>query len=397
MSSFKEFRSTDYGLRYAVALKLLRDGKVEEARELLISASRREIGLDEERKERRDPAGVDALEEALDAFGPLIDADTLEPTQELVGEETPKKIAKRVLEAIDEPEGMRPVPISFFKDAPLPEKVIWAEGRGGAVLSEGEVTFLSGQGGEGKSHLALAVAWSSASPHSEGVCGLGVRSGKVVLLSYEGGGARAYRQLGMVSGRWEHPRPYKPRQTPEGVMIVPRPRPLWVAGEYGKVSVPSESWDAQWSMIQSARPSLVIIDPLAAAAPGIAGIDNTGAREFVLALMREAEEGGFGIVVVAHSNKMARFNTADPGPGCIAGPSQFYDSARGVLYCFRQGKQLMMVCTKANNGPDKWGVLMDADMREPNDPRFRKRFAGWTKNKLLDREGVKEQLKGGKK
>ena len=161
-----------------------------------------------------------------------------------------------------------------------------------------------------------------------------------------------------------------------------------------KQSAPSSIWDIQWETIQSLKPSMVIIDPLTSAAPGVEMGDNTGARAFIQAVMKEAELGGFGVLVNAHSNKMARYNTSDPGPGAIAGPSQFYDAARGVLYCCRVDNALLMTCPKANNGPDKWGVLMERDWRQPTEYGKLRRFAGWLmKGDPLDREDVAEKLK----
>lgn len=290
-------------------------------------------------------------------------------------------------------DGLRPVVASHFEEEKMPEKVIWRDGDSGAVLREGEVAFLSGQGGDGKSYLSLALAWASATFQGD-VCGLGVRSGRVVVMSYEDGGKTVWWRLGMIAGRKGRPPPYVPLDTPDNVLVVPNPQPLWVMED--RKTRKSDTWDKQWSMIHSLEPSLVIIDPLVSAAP-IEAVDNTGARAFVQALMAEGKEGGWGTLVVAHSNKMARFNTADPGPGCISGAGQYYDSARGVLYVFRHGPDLMMVCPKANNGPQGWGVLMEKDMRKPRSEDRKPRFAGWLRKESLTRSEVKDKLKGGKK
>ena len=95
-----------------------------------------------------------------------------------------------------------------------------------------------------------------------------------------------------------------------------------------------DAWSRLWEEIKTARPSLVIVDPVSAALAD-ADTSQTGpARTFLRLLSQEAATAGCGVLLVAHDTKSAR-NLAmagqDPGAGAVAGSAAWYDGARGVL------------------------------------------------------------------
>ena len=207
--------------------------------------------------------------------------------------------------AIDDP--MRPVQLSTFKDAPLAERIIWQENKYGAVLSEGEVTILSGAGGVGKSYLSLAFG-VAASSFQDNVCGFGIRPGKVVLLSYEDRGPKVAWRAGLIAGRGT--KLQTPVELPGGFMTVPNPPPLWEATDFRQTG-PTKEWAPLWDMIREQKPTFVIIDPFSSATPGLESNDAAGSRAFMAALAEECD--GFGILLVAHSTKVARVTPWRPG------------------------------------------------------------------------------------
>ena len=140
----------------------------------------------------------------------------------------------------------------------------------------------------------------------------------------------------------------------------------------------SDRWRALWDGIAALSPSLVIVDPASAALSGVNQNDGGTVRHFVRALASEAGRGGFGIAIVAHSTKDARYGGA-PGPGAVAGSSQWWDAARGVLFMRGDGPgRAAIECLKANHGPTGWAVTLEADRRGRGDgnPDL---FAGWTR------------------
>ena len=176
--------------------------------------------------------------------------------------ETADAAAEALREAFRAP-GPAILPASQWRNVHEPPAVLWRDGaddeddRAGpahSVLAVGEVAVLSGAGGTGKSFLALALAAASAeasAQHWTAACGLRVRGGGAVLLSYEDAPPRiAARLKGMGADL-------------EGVYLADSAEPIFpmqvdLSGrrEHGR----AEFWDACWRWIRARKPSLVILD-----------------------------------------------------------------------------------------------------------------------------------------
>lgn len=276
-------------------------------------------------------------------------------------------------------------PVSEFAGK-LPDPVLWMDARkgGGTVLRVGDVALLSGAGGSGKSYvslaLAVAAARAEAGEHAE-ACGLNVRAGPVVLLSYEDDPRTVAWRCGLIASSMADP-----ERAPDSVLMIPDPDPLMVADHENPGRVAEATlWPWLWKAIRSKSPSLVIVDPASAALAGVNQNDGATVRRFIRALAQEAEEGGFGTLVVAHSTKGARFGQSDVGPHAVAGSAQWMDASRGVLFMRGQGpKRAVIECVKSNHGPVGWAVELDADIRK-RDPRPA-RFAGWKRRERYSPE-----------
>ena len=239
--------------------------------------------------------------------------------------------------------------------------MLWRDGEDGdgnpyapahSVLAVGEVAVLSGAGGTGKSYLGLTLAAAAAAAsaqHWTAACGLRVRGGGAVLLSYEDTPSRiAARLKGMGADL-------------EGVYLADTAEPLFpLQADFSgrREHGPAEFWGACWHRIRSREPSLVILDTGPKACGGLADYSPGPVIAFLQALEAEARKGGFGVLVVAHDTKAARNEArsgGDPGAGAIAGSSQWYDSARGCLYL---GSDALLECIKSNYGPKGWAARL---------------------------------------
>lgn len=271
----------------------------------------------------------------------------------------------------------------------LPPRVLWMDARfGGIVLREGETAVLSGAGGAGKSFVTLALAVAAARPEDEEygtACGFHVRKGPVVVLSYEDDPRTVAWRCGLIVSTMA-----RPDAPPDRVFVIDDPDPLMVA-EYdvpGKVAE-APAWPWLWAAVRSVSPSIVIVDPASAALAGVNQNDGATVRRFLRALGQEGKNGGFGVLVVAHSTKGARFGQADVGPHAVAGSAQWMDTSRGVLFMRGQGPgRASIECVKSNHGPAHWAVELEADLRtRANKPE---RFAGWKKRSRYDPEEWKK-------
>ena len=253
-------------------------------------------------------------------------------------------------------------PASTWKGQPPPEPILWRDygdddnDNLSPVLSVGEVCLLSAAGGLGKSTVTVALA-AAAATAEEGkygaACGLRVRCGPVVLLSYEDSPARVTTRL-----QWYDRGPALDR-----VHVVEDPVPLWETTPKGPgAGERCAVWPAQWEAIRDTAARLVVIDPASVAC--LAPVAEAPAvRAFLSACMAEAQarDGwpGCGVLIVAHSTKAARDAMQggdDPGAGVVAGSAAWHDAARGVLTLHRglNGAYLLH-CVKSNYGQVGWG------------------------------------------
>ena len=249
---------------------------------------------------------------------------------------------------------------------PQPAPVLWRDpdprtdpGEVDAVLSVGEVAILASAGGLGKSCLTLALAVETATAAEAGreygnACGLRVKAGGAVLVSYEDSPARIGDRL-----RWFT------ETAPERLHLWANPEPLFQTDPESRGAVTRcDAWPRLWAEIKTARPSLVIVDPVSAALAD-ADTSQTGpARTFLGLLSQEAATAGCGVLLVAHDTKSAR-NLAmagqDPGAGAVAGSAAWYDGARGVLTLVPDPAardSRLLVAIKANYGRTGWGALL---------------------------------------
>ena len=269
-------------------------------------------------------------------------------------------------------------PLQDFAGRELPRRVLWMDSRlgGGTVLRVGDVAVIGGAGGVGKSFATLALAVAAAStdpdPGPAEAVGLHVRRGGAVLIGYEDDPVTVAWRAGLIAARSGA----EPSTIPDRLAVVPDPSPLMEA-DYDRPGDirGADGWRALWDGIAARAPSLVIVDPASAALSGVNQNDGGTVRHFVRALAREAGRGGFGVVIVAHSTKDARYG-GDPGPGAVAGSGQWWDAARGVLFMRGDGPDRAAIeCLKANHGPTGWAVTLEADRRPRHDkPDV---FAGW--------------------
>ena len=172
--------------------------------------------------------------------------------------------------------------LAEWEHVPVPAPVIWQADptadptqRCDPVLSEGEVAVLSGPGGLGKSTLALSLAIAATSPTAPGLprmsdedkvgraaCGLCVRAGHVVLVSYEDAPVRMVERVKrMAEGV---------RDILNKLYVLHNPAPLFEADpeQHGAVR-PGSQWRALWQQVQEITPTLVVIDPASAALGGL--------------------------------------------------------------------------------------------------------------------------------
>ena len=201
-----------------------------------------------------------------------------------------------------------------------PAPVLWREpdpgevdGKVDAVLSVGEVAILASKGGFGKSLLTLALAVEAAIAAEDGreygnACGLRVKAGGGVLVSYEDSPARIGNRL-----RWFT------KTAPEGLHLWANPEPLFQTDPENRGAVTKcAAWEQLWTEIKAVRPALVIIDPVSAALAD-ADTSQTGpARTFIRELSQEAAIADCGVLLVAHDTKSARNQAMagqDPGAG----------------------------------------------------------------------------------
>lgn len=248
-----------------------------------------------------------------------------------------------------------------LKDVPLPDPVIRRAGDDmGSVVAEGEVGVISGQGGIGKSTIALSLAVASAeaweADRTEGdACGLTVKAGPVIVAGFEDSLPRLYNRA-----RW-----YTDADL-STLHFWERPQPL-LCGD-GRTSdglVESPAWDAFWSAVETASAKLIVLDPASELLADASHNSEMAVRTLLRGMVERAAGLGCAVLLIAHDNKSARAAVAkgqDPGAGAIAGASGWYDRVRSALYVLRPSvddTRLLVRCTKSNYGPNGWGVVLD--------------------------------------
>lgn len=213
---------------------------------------------------------------------------------------------------------------------------------------------------EAQTATSLRAPWQTS-------CGLAVRPGPVLLVSYEDRPARIAARLRAMEVT---------ERALKRLHIAIDPEPLWKPADrsVGGACVTS-AFRALSEQLGTLRPSLLVLDPISAAADSLNLNDGGAARYAVRSLAKLSADRGVGILVVAHDTKSARESArADsaspsrlPGAGAVAGSAQWFDATRGVLYLRLGPKKEApnidreLVALKVNNGVDGWDVPLARD------------------------------------
>ncbi len=216
--------------------------------------------------------------------------------------------------------------------------------------------------------MALALARAAVVAHAERrvygeACGLRVRPGPVVLVSYEDTPLRLAKDLERMGG-----------DVPDAVHCWPEPGPLFVAGTAGAQGEATAAWRPLWDAVARIAPSLVVVDPVSEALAGALLSEGGPVRAFVRELRREATAIGCGVLLVTNDTKTARNLVAagkEPGSGAVVGSATWFDAACGVLYFTRSEYGRRIDCLKANYGASGWSIPIRERIRA------RGRFAGF--------------------
>ena len=224
----------------------------------------------------------------------------------------------------------------------------------GRLVSEGEVAILTGAGGLGKSIVVLSLIAASGKEPGRS-CGLELRQGPVVLVSYEDNPIWLAIRL-----QW-----YVDK-APEHVYVWLDPDPLYRGGDDAGVC---PRWDVLWAKVRDLGATLVVIDPASAALLDVDTSQTGPVRDFIRQLAREATAAKCGVLVIAHSTKQARNlerTGDDPGAGVVSGSAAWYDGVRGVLSLSKNASdEIYLRCAKANYGRPGWVI----PLQERTDPR----------------------------
>ena len=278
-------------------------------------------------------------------------------------------------------EGVRPGrPLEFVTGAKAlgldpPEPIMRLDdGDNGAVVcSVGEPMLLSAPGGSGKSYLALSwmlAAINGRETHQKTVnpkwapkCGLQVRTGPVILVSYEDAPARVGARIKAMRPEFQGERQ---RKDLEKLHLADDPDPLFGPADRdvgGVVALPGP-FDSLRQAAERLKPSLIVIDPVSAMAGGANINEGGAARAMMRELARLSKNTGAGVLAIAHDTKAARNQAAAgeaPGAGAVSGSAQWHDAARCVLYLHRGPRDDKAIdreleCIKCNHGRDGWAV-----------------------------------------
>lgn len=236
-------------------------------------------------------------------------------------------------------------------DAPAPDNA--------AVASVGEVGVLAAPGGSGKSYLALHLALMAVSGQAPArACGLTVRPGPVLMVSYEDSPARVGARLRALRARDDAPED----ADLAALALVDDPGALWrPAAPAGAGAVRTDAFGALRRRADTLKPSLIVIDPVSAAGAGLNLNEGGAARACMRDLAALSTDTGAGVLLVAHDTKAARNEVragGTPGAGAVAGSAQWFDAARGVVYLTRTLTGRTLECLKANHGRAGWGVAL---------------------------------------
>ena len=222
----------------------------------------------------------------------------------------------------------------------LPKRILSAAGQGGAVLCEGTVAILAGEGGMAKSAFTggLAIDIAQGTEDTAGglfhVCG---GAGSTLMVSYEDPeSVVAWRLDKYVQQRDIATGNNSPLARVHVLQLAGRPL-YGPTDESGRAAFytarpgPLAGWGDLTAAIESVEPRMVVIDPVLCA---YVGESNAPApvREFLVALAELAATYNTGVLLIAHSTKATRSGKPDPfNPGLVGGTAAWVDGVRGAL------------------------------------------------------------------
>ena len=230
---------------------------------------------------------------------------------------------------------------------PAPERVLWlAAGAQPVIVSVGEPAIFAAPGGSGKSFAALALMLA-ASSNEKAALGFGVRPGPALYVSYEDSEARVGARLKAIRAETGLDR----------LLVVPDALPLFRPDESRNGAIPEPAFMGLRELVDQVQPTLVVVDPVSAAAGAVGLNDAAGARAIMRAFAGLSADTGAGVLVIAHDTKAARAlakSGESPGAGAVSGSGQWHDAARAVLYMHKTDSGREIECVKANHGRDGW-------------------------------------------
>ena len=281
------------------------------------------------------------------------------------------------------PASVRMLGSGAWRSQPPPPPILWRDTdvkpHAAPVVSMGEVAVLSGAGKGGKSHLCVTLAVAAAQAKRDKrafgfACGLRVRSGHVVIVSYEDAPKRIDQRAEVLDA------------APDDVLVMPDPQPLYAFDRDERRWNRSTSWEHIWNAIGAVRPVLVVLDT-GPKAMGGETTDPGAVIGFLQALEAEARRAETGVLICAHDTKAARDaarSGAQIDAGAIAGSGQWHDSPRGVMHLVKTGPgdaDRLLEAVKCAYGADGWGARLR--------PHYaRDRYAGLTIDQRLDENGM---------
>ena len=206
----------------------------------------------------------------------------------------------------------------------------------GAVLTIGEVAVLSGQGGIGKSSIALQIAFDLASRRHDS-CGMELYPDRIASEDIPVVYASAEDAEWVIKQRASRLADNNPRtqgKLPEALHYIDmRGRTLFEpeAGDYTGPPQTTADWDDLWAHVANVKARLVVVDPVMAV---YAGNENrvVEVRMFISEFIKMCAKHECGGLLLAHNTKAARAKDSDPyDAGHVAGSASWTDAVRGVL------------------------------------------------------------------
>ena len=251
----------------------------------------------------------------------------------------------------------------------VPSPIIWLDDgtEGGnwhlPVLRAGEVALLTGAGGVGKSHLAMALA-AAATNTSDVVgraCGLCVTScckgGSVLYMSYEDTMADMRLAVEAISAAWPS---IDTEEALGRIHALDDPSEIWQFDKDGH-GIEGTHWRDFWESMEVFRRQLIVIDNVEACLASMDIYQSGPVRSFVRALVREARRLQCGVLFIAHPTKEATraIKQGEVTPGIVAGSGAFWNASRCVMALWETDNETAVLeIIKNNHGPRGWGIEM---------------------------------------